>query len=124
MEPDLEVPDDQVRTIAEKLKVQHVLEGSVRQAGNRVRITAQLIDARDDRHLWSDTFDRELDDIFAIQDEIATAVVNAMADALGSVSRVEGGLVAADTGMGDARRAIFRGAELGIRRYRDFPRGG
>ena len=48
-----------IPAIADKLKVQHVLEGSVRKAGNRVRITAQLIDARDDRHLWSDTFDRD-----------------------------------------------------------------
>jgi len=50
----------------------------VRKSGNRVRITAQLIDTRDDRHLWSDTFDRELTDIFAIQDEIANAIVDAL----------------------------------------------
>jgi adenylate cyclase len=110
--------DSDIRTIAEKLKVQHVLEGSVRKAGNRVRITAQLIDARDDRHLWSDTFDRELDDIFAIQDEIATAVVNAMADALGSVSRVEGGLVEADTGNLDAYELFLEGRELFLARDR------
>jgi adenylate cyclase len=55
--------------------VAHVLEGSVRKAGNQVRITAQLIDARTDTHLWSETYDRTLDDVFAIQDEIAAAVV-------------------------------------------------
>jgi TolB-like protein len=107
-----------IPAIAEKLKVQHVLEGSVRKAGNRVRVTAQLIDARDDRHLWSDTFDRELDDIFAIQDEIATAVVNALADALGSLSRVEGGLIEADTGNLDAYDLFLEGRELFLARDR------
>ena len=69
--------------IASELKVDHILEGSVRKAGNRVRITAQLIDATRDRHLWSDTFDRELTDIFAIQDEIANAIVTALRETLG-----------------------------------------
>jgi tetratricopeptide (TPR) repeat protein len=58
-----------------RLWLTHVLEGSVRKAGNRVRITAQLIEARSDTHLWSETYDRELDDIFAIQDEIAAKVL-------------------------------------------------
>lgn len=66
----LEIPE-----IAERLDVAHVLEGSVRKAGNRVRITAQLIEARSDTHLWSQTWDRTLDDVFAIQDEIAADVV-------------------------------------------------
>jgi TolB-like protein len=69
--------------IASELKVDHILEGSVRKAGNRVRITAQLIDAVSDRHLWSETFDRELTDIFAIQDEIANAIVAALRETLG-----------------------------------------
>jgi len=60
--------------LAAKLDVGHVLEGSVRKAGNRVRITAQLIEGRSDTHLWSETYDREIDDIFAIQDEIAAQV--------------------------------------------------
>jgi len=51
--------------------VRYVLERSVRKAGEQVRVTAQLIDARTDRHLWSKTFDRRLDDIFTIQDELA-----------------------------------------------------
>ena len=67
---DLGIPE-----IAERLDVAHVLEGSVRKSGNRIRITAQLIEARSDTHLWSETYDRTLDDIFAIQDEIATDVV-------------------------------------------------
>ena len=61
--------------IARTLHVAHVLEGSVRKAGNSVRITAQLIKAGTDTHLWSQTYDRKLDDIFAVQDEIAADVV-------------------------------------------------
>jgi TolB-like protein/Flp pilus assembly protein TadD len=61
--------------IARELNVAHVLEGSVRKAGSRVRITAQLIEAHSDTHLWSQTWDRTLDDVFAVQDEIAAAVV-------------------------------------------------
>src|SRR6266436_6103434 len=61
--------------IARTLHVAHVLEGSVRKAGNSVRITAQLIKAGTDTHLWSQTYDRKMDDIFAIQDEIAADVV-------------------------------------------------
>ena len=62
--------------VAAELNVAHILEGSVRKAGDRVRITAQLIEARSDTHLWSETYDRRLDDIFAIQDEIALMVVD------------------------------------------------
>jgi adenylate cyclase len=64
-----------IADVAAELNVAHVLEGSVRKAGNRVRITAQLIDAKSDVHLWSETWDRTLDDVFAIQDEIASNVV-------------------------------------------------
>jgi TolB-like protein/Flp pilus assembly protein TadD len=66
----LEIPE-----IAERLKVAHVLEGSVRTAGNQIRVTAQLIKADDGYHMWSETFDRNLDNVFAIQDEIAAEVV-------------------------------------------------
>jgi len=65
-------------TIARQLNVRHVLEGSVRRSGDQVRITAQFIDAVDDRHLWSETYDRDLQDIFAVQDEIATHIVEAL----------------------------------------------
>ena len=61
--------------VARQLGVAHILEGSVRKSGNRVRITAQLIEAASDSHLWSQTYDRTLDDIFAVQDDIAQAVV-------------------------------------------------
>jgi adenylate cyclase len=64
--------------VARKLSVTHVLEGSVRKAGNRVRITAQLIDGRSGAHIWADRFDRELTDIFAIQDDISKAIVDAL----------------------------------------------
>jgi adenylate cyclase len=67
-----------IPTVAKKLGVAHILEGSVRKAGNRVRITAQLIEAGNDVHLWSETYERKLDDIFAIQDEIASEVVKAL----------------------------------------------
>jgi adenylate cyclase len=75
--------DEDLRVIGEKLNVAHVLEGSVRKAGNRVRVTAQLIKAADGYHLWSQSYDRELDDIFAIQDEIAHAVSDALSITLG-----------------------------------------
>jgi len=67
--------DIHIPTVAEELNVGYVLEGSVRTAGNSLRITAQLIDARADAHVWSETYDRSLDDIFAIQDEISAAIV-------------------------------------------------
>ena len=74
----LSIPD-----ISKALRVGHILEGSVRKDGDRIRITAQLIEADTDRHLWSENFDRELVDIFAIQDEIANAIVQALTGKLG-----------------------------------------
>jgi adenylate cyclase len=67
-----------VAEIAQKLSVQNVLEGSLRREGNRIRITAQLINARDGFHLWSDTYERELKDVFAVQDEITRSIVDAL----------------------------------------------
>jgi adenylate cyclase len=67
-----------VQSIARELGVKTVLEGSVRRAGKRIRITAQLIDADSGFHMWSETFDRELEDIFAVQDEIARSIVDAL----------------------------------------------
>ena len=63
-------------TAAEKLRVAHILEGSVRKTGNQLRVTAQLIDAVTDSHLWSETYDRELEDIFSIQDDIASRILD------------------------------------------------
>jgi serine/threonine protein kinase/Tfp pilus assembly protein PilF len=67
--------DEDIREIGRKLSVDTVLEGSVRKAGNRLRITAQLIDVEDGYHLWSEKYDRDLEDIFTIQDEISLAIV-------------------------------------------------
>lgn len=67
-----------VREIGKKLNVDKVLEGSVRKAGSRLRITAQLINVADGYHLWSDRYDRDLDDVFAIQDEISVAILEAL----------------------------------------------
>jgi TolB-like protein/tetratricopeptide (TPR) repeat protein len=68
--------------VARLLNVAHILEGSVRKSGNRLRITAQLIHARSDTHLWSETYDRVLDDVFAVQDEIAAAVAERLKSTL------------------------------------------
>ncbi|GEJ55466.1 hypothetical protein AMYX_02070 [Anaeromyxobacter diazotrophicus] len=70
--------DGDLRVIGQKLNVGTVLEGSVRKAGDRVRITAQIIDVSNGYHLWSETFDRDLADVFAVQDDIARAVVRAL----------------------------------------------
>lgn len=67
-----------VRQIARKLGVTHILEGSVRKVGNRVRITAQLVDGASGSHLWAERYDRDLTDIFALQDEISHAIVAAL----------------------------------------------
>lgn len=69
---------EDIRKIAEVLGVTNILEGSVRKAGDRVRVTAQLITAADGSHLWSERYDRDLTDIFAIQDEIASAIASAL----------------------------------------------
>ena len=70
---DIEMP-----AVAQRLGVGTVLEGSVRRAGDRVRITAQLIDTKSDSHLWSESYDRRLEDVFAIQDDIARCIVSAL----------------------------------------------
>ena len=82
-----------VREIGEKLGVSSVLEGSVRKVGNRVRITAQLINVADGYHLWSENYDRQLEDVFAIQDEISRAIVDALKLRLGA----DGGQLVAPT---------------------------
>jgi TolB-like protein len=105
--------------IAKELKVAHILEGSVRKSGTKVRITAQLIDAGNDRHVWSETYDRELTDIFAIQDEIAKAIVAALQvrlDATGAPAVA----VKADTGNMQAYDVYLKARELFIAR-RDMP---
>ena len=70
--------NEDIRRIAETLGVTHILEGSVRRAGSRIRVTAQLIQASDGTHLWSQRYDREMSDIFAVQDEMAAAIAAAL----------------------------------------------
>jgi TolB-like protein/Tfp pilus assembly protein PilF len=104
--------DVAIPQIAEQLRVRHVLEGSVRRSGNLIRITAQLIDSRTDAHLWSQTYDRELDDIFAVQDEIAHRIVEEIRLKLGHSQLIgqPGGLSQTDNV--DAYQLYLRGLSL------------
>lgn len=79
--------NDDIRDIAIQLNVDKILEGSVRKAGNRVRITAQLINAADGFHIWSETYDRKLDDIFEVQDEISGIIANKLKENLTGIER-------------------------------------
>ncbi len=79
--------DVDVPTIARSLNVDHILEGSVRKSGNRVRVTAQLVEVESDSHLWSETYERELEDIFAVQKDISTSIVNALKIELGTAGQ-------------------------------------
>jgi eukaryotic-like serine/threonine-protein kinase len=76
--------EQDITKIAETLRVKTILEGSVRRAGSRIRVTAQLIDAADGSHIWSERYDRELTDVFAVQDEIATTIAGMLREKLGS----------------------------------------
>ena len=67
-----------VRTVGRELGVSSILEGSIRRAGNRVRITAQLIDVTTGGHLWAERYDRDVDDIFAVQDDVTQKIVGAL----------------------------------------------
>lgn len=102
--------------IASALKVGYIVEGSVRKSGDRVRITAQLIDAINDKHLFSETYDRELSDIFAIQAEIANAVVKALRDVLGEGNQIGSARVRADTDNLEAYDLFLKARELFIAR--------
>ena len=106
--------DVAVPEIAKQLNVAHVLEGSVRKTGNRVRITAQLIEARSDSHLWSETYDRELDDIFAVQGEISAAIVKALKGPLGIQGAVTSRVFAAANI--EAHEAYLRGRHMVVQR--------
>lgn len=76
-----------VRSVAKELGVQYVVEGSVRKVGNRVRVTVQLIDGEADSHLWAERYDRELNDIFALQDEVTTAIVATLPGRVAAAAR-------------------------------------
>ena len=104
--------DVAIPAVAAQLNVAHVVEGSVRTVGNRVRITVQLIDARTDSHLWSETYDHELDDVFAVQNEIAAAITDALKLELvgaSGKSAVPTGMMAVNT---EAHDACLRGRYL------------
>jgi TolB-like protein/Flp pilus assembly protein TadD len=96
-----------IRDVGERLNVSTVLEGSVRKAGDQLRVTAQLIDIADGYHLWSERYDRQLDDVFAIQDEIAENIVDALR------------VVLTD----EERRAIEKPAAENVDAYQQYLRG-
>ncbi|MDF0698549.1 adenylate/guanylate cyclase domain-containing protein [Rhizobium sp. MC63] len=100
----------QVQEVGTKLGVRHVLEGSVRKSGNRVRITAQLIDATTGGHLWAERFDRELTDIFAVQDDVTQQIVDALAVNLTEGDRKR--LAPGQTRHPEAYDCFLRGREL------------
>jgi adenylate cyclase len=108
-----------LREIGQILGVAHILEGSVRKAQNRVRITAQLIKVEDGYHMWSDTFDRELDDIFAIQEEIAKRVANELTSTLLGESSEQ--IVNLGTSNTQAYEAYLRGRYLFVRSPDSIP---
>ena len=103
-----------IPTIARQLNVAHVLEGSVRKQGNTVRITAQLIDAQTDTHLWSETYDRDLEDVFAVQDEISIAIAAALKIQMGFDSSAV--RQATGTTSAEAHEAYLRGRHLLVQR--------
>jgi len=109
-----------LKKIGEQLGVAHILEGSIRKANNRVRITAQLVTTSDGFHLWSETYDRELTDIFAIQDEIARAITSALAIELNLEGNGQS-LVTASTSNMDAYDRYLEARGLIVKRL-DFPR--
>src|SRR4029453_17243597 len=76
-----------MRQVGDELRVSHVLEGSVRKAGTRLQMNAQLIDTRTDTHVWAEEYDRDLTDVFAIQTEIAQQIVNQLRSKLSPVER-------------------------------------
>jgi len=110
--------DRGVQQIARALRVAHVLQGSVRKAGDRLRVTAQLIDPEEDVNLWSDSYDRNLDDIFLVQEEIANAIVAALRAELGD--GIQSVNMASGTANVDAYDLYLRGRELFIARE-DLP---
>jgi TolB-like protein/tetratricopeptide (TPR) repeat protein len=115
---DLEIPE-----IARRLNVAHVLEGSVRKSGDQVRITAQLIDARSDTHLWSETWDRTLDDIFAVQDEIAADVAEQLqVELLGTAPAAQAVDPEAYALVLQARQLAYQFTEEGLERSNELYR--
>jgi adenylate cyclase len=107
---------EDVCEIAKKLRVGSVLEGSVRRAGDRLRVTAQLVSAEDGYHLWSETYERRLEDVFAIQDEISRSIVDTLRPTL--VRQPERDLVRASTQSMEAYDHYLRGRHYWEQRYK------
>jgi adenylate cyclase len=99
-----------IRTVGRELGVQSVLEGSIRRAGNRVRITAQLIDAGNGAHLWADRYDRDLTDIFAVQDDVTRRIVEALKITLSPAEKER--LADSETSNVAAYDCVLRGREF------------
>lgn len=97
--------NDDIRLIGQRLGAANLLEGSVRTSGRRVRVTAQLISASDGSHRWSQTYDRDMQDIFKVQDAIATAVVASLEETISGPARSQGDRPASP----DAYKAVLRG---------------
>lgn len=115
--------DVDVREIGSLLGVRHVLEGSVRRSGNRLRITAQLVETPTGYHRWSETFDRTMDDIFAVEDEIAAALVNALQLALEGDAAGVRGADELPTDNIEAHQFVLRASYLLHRRGSDAIKG-
>jgi adenylate cyclase len=107
----------EVKQVGRELGVRYVLEGSVRKAGNRVRVTAQLIDAESGAHIWADRFDRDLTDIFAVQDELTKEIIAALKIELSPVEKalIDGG----GTKSVDAHEFFLRGREIWYRHTKE-----
>ena len=99
-----------IRAVGRELGVRSVLEGSIRRAGDRVRITAQLVDATSGAHLWADRYDRDLTDIFAVQDDVTRRIVDALKVTLSPVEKAR--LADSGTPNIDAYDCYLRGREL------------
>ena len=106
-----------VKQVGRELGVRYVLEGSVRKAGNRVRVTGQLIDATSGAHIWAERFDRDLTDIFAVQDELTQEIIAALKIKLSAPEKVQ--IAGAGTKNVDAHDFFLRGRELVIGNKRD-----
>lgn len=107
-------PDEDLRLIADTLGVSHVLEGSVRRDGEQLRVTAQLIDAGSGYHLWSEAYDRELENVLVLQQDISMAVIGALLESLGSQLGAVPGV--AEVINNEAHDAVLMGRHLVARR--------
>src|SRR2546430_14008295 len=105
-----------LREIGKQLGVAHLLEGSVQRAAKRVRVNAQLIDARTDAHLWAQTYDRDLADVFAIQSEIAKAIAEQLKAKITGLEQKE--LAARPTSNPEAYDAYLKGLALYLRGFK------